>query len=278
MSLRTLIFAALLFCGPAHAVQRVITLAPNLAELACAAGGCDQLVGVVSYSDYPPQVAKLPHIGDAYALNLEQIIALKPDLILSWPGGTSPQTVSRLRDLGLKVEPVTVQGLDGVADAIEHLGALLGTPAAAATAAIRYRQRLQALRVRYRDAVKLRVMYQIEASPAFTVNRRSTISDVITLCGGINVFAGLPQIAAPVNKESVIAANPDVVIYGRQDDARAVREYWRAFGQATVEKNHDLYAVDDDLLARSTPRLLDGAAQVCAALDQARAKRKPVVH
>ncbi|MGH8506781.1 MAG: cobalamin-binding protein [Stenotrophobium sp.] len=272
--IRTIILAALLFCGVAQAAQRVVTLAPNLAELVCAAGACTQLVGVVSYSDFPARLVKLPHVGDAYALNLEQIVALNPGLVLSWPGGTSPQTVARLRGLGLHVVPIPVRGLDGVADALEQLGALLDTAPVADKAAADYRRHLQALRDRYRNAEKLRVMYQVEASPAFTVSRRSTISDVITLCGGINVFADLPQIAAPVNKESVIAANPDVVIFGRKDDDRAVREYWRSVSQATAEKNHNLYAVDDDLLTRSTPRLLDGAEQVCAALDKARNKAR----
>lgn len=270
--MRTIVLVALLFCGVAQASQRVVTLAPNLAELVCAAGACEQLVGVVSYSDFPAQVAKLPHVGDAYALNLEQIIALRPDLVLSWPGGTSPQTVARLRSLGLHVVPIAAPGLDGVADALEKLGALLDTAPVANQAAADYRRHLQGLRERYRNATKLRVMYQVETSPAFTVSRRSTISDVITLCGGINVFADLPQIAAPINKESVIAANPDVVIFGRKDDDHAVRQYWHSVSQAPAEKNHNLYAVDDDLLARATPRLLDGAEEVCAALDQARRK------
>ncbi|MGH8456195.1 MAG: cobalamin-binding protein [Stenotrophobium sp.] len=270
---RIFLLVFLLWCGAATAAERVITLAPNLAELVCAVGGCDRLVGVVSYTDFPPQLAKLPHVGDAYALNLEAVIALKPDLILAWGGGTSPQTLARLRDLGLHVEPVSVNGLAGVADALLRVGQLLGTQAAATAAADAYSKRLNALRERYRDAPKLRVMYQIEANPAFTVSGQSPISDAIALCGGINVFAGLRQIAAPVSKEAVLAANPDVVVFGQGDDARAVRGYWRAFPHATAVVNGDLYALDTEVLERAAPRMLDGVEQLCMALDQARGKR-----
>lgn len=270
---RTLLLAILLWSGAATAANRVVTLAPNLAELVCAAGGCGRLVGVSSYTDFPSQITKLPDVGDAYALNLEAVIALKPDLVLAWGGGTSPQTLARLRDLGLHVEPVSVQGLAGVADALLQVGRLLGTQATASAAADAYLKHLDALRERYRDAPKLRVMYQIEADPAFSISGKSPISSAIALCGGINVFAGLRQIAAPVSKEAVLAANPDVVVYGR-DDARGVRDYWRGFPQATAVRNGDLYALDTEALERPAPRMLDGVERLCAALDQARGKRR----
>src|ERR1044071_9701260 len=82
---------SLLIAVPGVAAERVRTLSPHLAELVCAAGACDRLAGVVAYSDYPPQVAKLPHVGDAFNLNLEQLAALQPDLVISWDGGSSAQ-------------------------------------------------------------------------------------------------------------------------------------------------------------------------------------------
>ena len=265
--------AACLFATTGRAAERVVVLAPHLAELSCAAGGCDKLVGVVNFTDFPAQAEKLPHVGDAFAVNLEAILGLKPDLVLSWDGGTPPETADRLRALGLRVESIKVRTLADVAVALERAGQLLGTADAGKAAAAAYRQRLAGLAAHYGDAKPLRVMYQIEANPAFTINRQSPISEVITLCGGVNVFAAMAQIAAPVTKESVLAANPDVVIYGEQDMGEEIRHYWAAFPQAKAQKNHNLYSVNASLLGRYSQRMLDGAEQLCAALQTARGKR-----
>lgn len=267
------IIAASLYAVAGGAAERVVVLAPHLAELSCAVGGCDKLVGVVNFTDFPAQAEKLPHVGDAYAVNTEAILGLKPDLVLSWDGGTPPETTERLAALGLHVEAIKVRTLADVGVALERVGQLLGTPDAGKTAAAAYRKRLADLTARYRGVKRLRVMYQIEASPAFTINRQSPISEVITLCGGVNVFAGLSQLAAPVTKESVLAADPDVVIYGEQDTGDEIRHYWAAFPQSKVQKNHHLYSVDASLLGRYSQRMLDGVEQVCAALQNARGKQ-----
>lgn len=267
------IIAASLHAVVGSAAERVVALAPHLAELSCAAGGCGKLVGVVNFTDFPAQAEKLPHVGDAFAVNAEAIIGLKPDLVLAWDGGTPPETVERLASLGLHVESIKVRTLSDVATALERVGQLLGTPAAGKAAAAAYRKRLSEISARYHDAKRLRVMYQIEANPAFTINRNSPISEVISLCGGVNVFAGLSQLAAPVSKESVLAANPDVVIYGEQDMGEEIRHYWAAFPQARAQKNHNLYSVDASLLGRYSQRMLDGAEQLCAALQTARGKQ-----
>jgi iron complex transport system substrate-binding protein len=267
--LRWLPLAGLLVCTPLAAAERIVTLSPHLAELTCAAGACDKLVGVVAFSDYPPAVATLPQIGDAFNVNLERVAALKPDLVLSWSGGSSEQTVARLRSLGLRVESLKVQRLDDIARAIERLGVLLGSAAAAATTARDVRTRLEALRSRHRDARPLKVFYEIQVQPLFTVNADSPISEAISLCGGANVFADLGMLAGAVSLEAVFAANPDVIVYARHDEP-ATRAFWRGHAQLRAVAAGNLYAIDADLLARATPRMLDGIEQLCAAMDRAR--------
>lgn len=263
----------LLSAGVASAGERVVALGPHLAELVCAVGGCEQLVGVIAYSDFPEAVRRLPVVGDASQVNLEVLLGLRPSLVLAWDGGTSPTTIARLRRLGLRVEPVRVESLTQVADALERIGAWLGRGAEAEAAAADYRRRLARLQQRYAEAPPLRVFFQIETAPPYTVNRASPISQAITLCGGINVFAGLPTLAAPVSDEAVLAARPEVVIHGERDVA-AVRAYWARFPQAPVQAQGRIYAVNADLLTRAGPRLIDGAEQLCAALDRARPARQ----
>ncbi|MDR3417779.1 MAG: cobalamin-binding protein [Nevskia sp.] len=257
----------------AAAAQRVVTLAPHLAELVCAAGACDRLVGVSVYSDYPPRVTRLPQVSDAASVNLEAVLALRPDLVLAWDGGTPSETVERLCGLGLRVEMLRVRGLDDVAAALERTGTLLGTEAAAHAAAQSYRQRLQGLRARWHGARPIRAVYQIETAPAYTVNRDSPISEAMSLCGGVNVFAGLPTLAAPVSAEAMLAARPEVVIFGGEENAAGIRTYWQRLSGAPAARLDNLYPVDANLLARAAPRVLDGVEQVCTVLDHARLRR-----
>jgi len=254
---------------PALAAERVVALGPHLAELSCAAGGCEQLVGVIAYSNFPERVKQLPVVGDAAQINLEALLALRPTLVLAWDGGTSPTTIDRLRGLGLRVEPVHVSKLPEVADALEQIGRWLGTGSVADAAAADYRRRLAVLATRYAKAKPLKVFYQIETAPAYTVNGDSPISQAIGLCGGRNVFASLPTLAAPVNDESVLTAQPEVVIHS-DHDGPAMLAYWSRFPKSTPMARGQIYGIDADLLARAGPRLIDGAELLCATLDLAR--------
>lgn len=255
---------------PAVAAERVVTLAPHLAELVCAVGACERLVGVARYTDEPGARDK-PQVGDAFAVNAESLLALKPDLVLAWDGGTAPQLVQKLKALNIPVRWVAVRKLDDVAAALTGLGALVDRRAEAARAAADYRARLAALRERYRGRPPLRVFYQIEVEPMFTISRRSPIHEAIGLCGGVNVFAGLPQLAAPVSTEAVLAAGPDVIVFGRQDMSDEIRRFWQRWPLVRAVAHDQLYAVDANTLARQSPRVLDGVEELCRVLERARA-------
>jgi iron complex transport system substrate-binding protein len=269
-----------LLCGvwlvPAVAQPpRLVALAPHITELVYAAGAGEQLVGVVEFSDYPAAALQLPRVGDAYRVDYEALRRLAPDVIVAWESGNPRETLARLRDLGFRVVTLEARTLDDVADHLEVIGALAHTEAAAAAAAAAYRERLRALREQYRDSDRLRVFYQISAAPYFTVNGDHVISRIIELCGGDNVFAGVPALAPPVMLESIIAANPEVILGATGGDWQSAWRRWPAVRAVSAEA---LYAVDPDLLARSGPRLLTGAEQVCTALAAARAavpRRQP---
>ena len=261
----------LAMAAPAQAA-RIIAIAPHLAELTCAAGACDQLVGRVAYSDYPAEVTKLPSIGDAFALNAEALLALKPDLVITWDGGTPAATLEQLQRLKLKTLSLRVNRLDDIEAALITLGEQLGTSAQARKAAADYHARIDTLRSRYAHARRLRVFYQIEADPIFTINRDSPISQALALCGGDNVFADLPQLAGALGREAVLQRDPDVVIWGDKDDVAGIEGFWKRWPAAKATRAGNLYAVSSDKLARATPRMAEGAAELCALLDRARSR------
>jgi len=256
----------------AQAPQRIVTLAPHLAELVCDVGACSRLVGVSAYTDQPAQAAAQPQVGDAYAVNLEALLALHPDLVLAWDQATPPATIERLRRLGLRVEVPSINSLDGIAGELRRLGRQLGTAATANAAADTYTAQLTALRRRYAHVSRVRVFYQLGTDPAYTVNHRSTVSAALALCGGDNVFGDLPHIAEPVSAEAVLAARPQAVFYDRQENRAAMRTYWSRLPQVPAVRHHALYAIDGDLLAHPSPRVLQGIREVCQRLDALRGR------
>jgi iron complex transport system substrate-binding protein len=242
--------------------SRIVSLAPHLTELLYAAGAGARVVGAVDYSDFPPEARSLPRVGSDAHINLESVLALRPDLIVAWPNPGSVRAINRLAELPLPVFRSEPRELEDIATALERLGVLAGTSGEAQRAARAFRARKTELEKRYAARAKVRVFYQVWDRPLLTVNGDHVISKVIRLCGGENVFAAAPVIAPEVDREAVLRANPEVIITSA---AGAKRPAW-------VAAKH-FYVVPAELIQRHTPRLLDGAEHVCRALEQARATR-----
>lgn len=253
--------------------KRIVSLAPNITELLFAAGAGDRVVGTVDYSDYPAAARALPRVG-GQLLDLEAIVALKPDLVLGWVSGNAEAAVARLRSLGLTVHLSEVSRIEDIAGELERIGMLAGTGDTASAAARAFRQRYAKLAARYSRQPPVAVFYQIWKQPLMTVNGRQIISDAIHLCGGRNVFAQLPILAPTVTVEAVIAANPEVIVASGMDDSRPEwLDDWKRWTTLTAVARDNLFFVPPDLMQRHTPRILDGAEKLCAHLETARGKR-----
>jgi iron complex transport system substrate-binding protein len=252
---------------------RIVSLAPSLTELAYAAGAGDAMVGSVEYSDYPEAARALPRVGDAWSVDAEAVLALRPDLVFSWPSGTPEGTVARLRSLGVQVVEIPTFRLADVATALRSIGRIAGTEAVAEGAARRYEIEIRDLRASHAGTRRLAVFVEIDDQPLYTVNGRHVISEVLELCGGGNVFADLPQLAPQVAIEAVLARDPEVIL-STDDTIGDPAALWRRWGGMKAVKAGSIYSMSSDTLTRSTPRLAIGAAEVCAALDDARQRLK----
>ncbi|WP_241495820.1 cobalamin-binding protein [Paraburkholderia monticola] len=259
--------------------QRVISLAPHVTELLYAAGGGPKMVGAVSYSDYPPEAKQLSRVGDNKALDLERIVALKPDLIVVWRHGNAQRQLERLRELHVPLYFSEPRRLDDVAVSLTKLGRLLGTSASADAAAAAYRDDIARLRARYSTRPSVSVFYQVWDRPLMTLNGEHMISDVIALCGGHNVFADLQPLVPTVSSEAVLAANPEAIVTAapgatRPDTTLPQLDSWRAWPGLAAVANNNLFAIDGDLIDRPAPRIAQGARQLCEDLELARSRRK----
>lgn len=252
---------------------RVVTLAPHLAELMFAAQAGDHLVGISAYTDYPAAAAKLPIVSDAFIVDQEQLMLLRPDMLLAWKNGTPAHVVDQLREAGYRVEVIQTDGLDDVATAIETIGQLTGSPEPARVSAGHYRQKMKALADRYSEAVPLEVFYQISSRPLYTVNGVHYISELIALCGGRNIFDDLDELAPMVDVEAVISRNPEVML-AAEDSTQAAFDVWDRWPGLAANQYGNRFLVPAAEIGRATPRLVVAGVAVCEALAEARRNRQ----
>jgi iron complex transport system substrate-binding protein len=244
-------------------------------ELLFAAGGGSRVVGAMNYSDYPEAAKKIPLVGSSSQLDMERVIALKPDLLVVWQSGNTARQLEQLRALGIPMfysEPVK---LEQVADSLVRLGQLMGTEGVAQPAAAGFRAKIAALGARYGSRPTVRVFYQIWDKPLYTLNGRQIVSDAIRLCGGDNVFGKLSVKAPEVSIEAVMQEDPEVIFGGDQHDpADAGLNIWKPFKGMLAVKRGNLFNLGGELLTRAGPRMADGAASLCEKLELARQRRR----
>jgi len=259
----------------AQPARTLITLSPHLTELAFAAGAGDSILATVEFSEFPPAAAELPRVGDAFRLDLERILTLKPDLVIAWQSGNPRAAVASLESLGLRVWNVEIRRPDEIAATLEWLGRAAGTSAVADGAAQSFREGLRGLEAEYAGAVPVSYFYQVAPHPLYTINGEHLISQALALCGGTNVFGATPGLAPQVSHEAVFASDPQVllapVIAGEDDPLT----YWRQWTGMRAVQSNALFLLPADEISRATPRMLDAVSTGCRLLHQLRGASDP---
>jgi len=255
--------------------RRIVSLAPNLTELLFAAGAGDAIVGTSEFSDYPAAALGIPRVGGGGGLDIEAIIALQPDLVVAWESGNPDGQLEQLRSLGMTLFLSEPRQLLDVPGTLVRLGQLTGREQVAQAAARAYQARYRELQHRYSGGPAVTVFYQVWRQPLMTVNGAHLISDVIRLCGGRNVFSDLPVLAPQIDIEAVLAADPAVIIVGTggTSETAELRDWLRWPMLTAVAQGH-LYGVQRELLVRHSPRILEGAEQLCGILEKVRSEKK----
>jgi iron complex transport system substrate-binding protein len=249
-------------------VRRIVSLAPGATAMLFAAGAGALVVGTSEYSDEPAAASRVPRIGDSHAVNLERLLALRPDVVVVWSGGTAPSQIERLENHGLRVYRHRLARLDEIAPSLERLGLLAGTVVEARRAATSVTTRLEALRSRYRGGAVRTILLQVWDRPLYTVGGAELLSDVVATCGYRNLYADLPDPGPAVAVESVLARNPDVILALAGDPASAAAwaQRWQEFPVLAAVRSRHVLAWSDLRLSRLGPAMLDATEALCAAL------------
>jgi len=252
---------------------RIASLAPNVTAMLFAAGAGAQVVATTQYSTEPPAAAGIPRIGDANAIDLERLVALRPDVIVAWPGGESPAEVARIVRLGIPIYRERVGTLAELPASVRRLGVLAGTQHAADREADALDARIDALQRRYASAKPVTVLLQVWSRPVYTVGGPHLLTDALRLCGARNVFGDLPELAPPVSAESVIARNPQIIIaVGPRRESASWLAEWRRFPGLRAVAAGNLLALPDQRLTRMGPEVLDATEALCRAIQTARSR------
>ena len=251
--------------------KRIATLSPGATELAFAAGAGDKVVAVVNYSDYPEAALKLPLVGNHTRIDLEALLALKPDLVITWRTGNPPAQMEMLRTLGLPMFAIEPRTFEGVSKVIEQLSTLAGTEQEGFAEAERFRKGIAEIAEQYRDAEPVPVFYQVWQTPLMTINDDHLIGKVVQLCGGVNVFGDMPRLVPRISAEVVLEADPHAIITGSVEGIEDNQlDRWKSYTGMTAVAKNNLFFVPASPISRPTPRLLEASRDICERLDVAR--------
>lgn len=253
--------------------QRIATLSPGATELTFAAGAGEQIIAGVNYSDYPPAALKLPLVGNHTRIDVEALLALKPDLIITWVTGNPPAQMELLEELGLPMFAIEPRTFEGVSSAIERLSTLAGTEKEGFAEAEGFRAGMAAITEQYRNAKPISVFYQVWETPLMTINNEHLIGKVLQLCGGVNVFADMPRLVPRISPEVVLEADPEVILTGSVEGASDQQlDHWKNYPRMRAVVKNNLFFVPASPISRPTPRLLEASRDICKKLDIARAR------
>ena len=251
--------------------KRIISLAPNITEVLFHLGAGGLVVGADEYSNYPEVAKKIQRVNNHAAANYELILSLQPDLVIAWQSGNGDKIIHLLRKLGIPVFVVETRKIEDIPNLFHRFGKLSGFTQQADRRALEFTERLDRLR---RDQVgkpQVRTFYQIWNEPLITLNGKHMVSDVIALCGGVNIFADAIPLVPYVNIESVVAADPQLIIAGgSKEEQPNWFKSWQKWDALSAVINKQIYLIPADLMQRHSARILEGAEMMCGYLDRAR--------
>lgn len=251
-----------LFSLSTAAAPRVVTLAPNLTELAFAAGITP--VGVSDHSDFPPAAMQVVRVANWQGINSERLLRLKPDVVVAWRGGTPQRQMDQLQALGIQVLWLAPDSVIQLTASLRQLAPYSPHPEQAEQAAQRLQQQFSALKQRYGANVPQRVFLQFGSKPLFTAAGNTLQNEVLQLCGGQNIFADSRVPWPQVSREQVLSRQPQAIVApGDADRARQLAAFWQP--QLPVK----VIVLNDDWISRAGPRIILAAQQLCSQLQQA---------
>ena len=247
--------------------RRIVSLAPADTEILYSLGLLDRVVGVTTYDDYPAQVRSLPKMGDFQTPNLEAVAAARPDLVLV-TGGVQADVIAKLEALGAKVLVVDPRDVDGVMRSIGVVARCTGTRAQGARVVARMRADLAAISRRLVGSTPVRAFVEIGWDPLYTAGRDTLLDDLLVRAGGVNVAKGSGYVGYSV--ERLVRDQPAVYLGTKSSIGDPLgRKDRPGYDALRAVQSGSVHTLDDDLVSRPGPRVVQGVLEIAKALHPA---------
>lgn len=241
---------------PVHP-ERIVSLAPSITEVLFALGAGDRVAGVTSYCDYPPEAREKTPVGDTLKPSVEKIVALKADLVIVSTASQIEASFRKMDELGIPVYVTNPRSVDGVLESINALGELIDSGDRAKQLSGELRGRIAAVETRVANANRPRILVLLGTEPLISVGAGSFVTDLINRAGAQSISsddnADYPQYSI----ETVIAKQPEIILLQSGGTELTPRLL-----QTPAGRSNRVYHIDDDLLLRPGPRIIDGLEQL----------------
>lgn len=253
----------------ANPARRIVSLAPHLTEIMFHLGIGDKIVGTVRFSDFPEQARDIPKVGDAFAVSVEAIVGLNPDLVVAWSSGGTNDAMKKIKSLGIPVYFSEPKTLADVAKSASRIARLAGRDESGRDAERQFLARLEKLQRSRNEGNRPRVFFQISTRDLYTINGNHLIGQAISHCGGDNIF-GLSKIPVPrVSNESVLVAAPEVIVFSKGlSEGNNWKQRWLKFKNIPAVTEGRLFEISADLITRPGFRMLAGIEQMCKIINE----------
>lgn len=247
--------------GAATAPKRIVTLAPSCAEIVAGLGLGDAIVGVTEYTDWPARAKNLPIVGSYVKLNVEAIVALKPDLVVATDDGNPPATLRRLERAGLRVVTLTLRDFTGIQQSMERLGAITGRTAEARRTVAEMHRVAGCVAARTRAAKKPRVLFAYQLAPVISAGKGTFTTELLAMAGAGSVTANVAQSYPRLTNESIVAEGPEVIVVSSMNpetDAERWRNWLNRWPGIPAVKNRRVHMIDSTNVDRPSQRIVHG--------------------
>ncbi len=250
---------------------RIVSHVPSITETIFALGLGDKLVADDEYSDYPEAAKTKPKIGGYFTPNIEEIVAMKPDLVLT--DGEVPDLIPKLDSLGIPIAVINPKDINGILTDIDLLGNITGTQKAAEELTSEMKNRINAVVNAVSGAPRPSVFYVFDATDTtkpWTAGPGSFVDSLINMAGGTNVAASASGPWIQFNMEELVNANPDIILVDSSHGTAAISpaqlEQLPGWQDLKAVKENHVYTIDGDLVNRSGPRIVQGLEEIAKIL------------
>jgi iron complex transport system substrate-binding protein len=249
-------------------IERFVSLAPNLTEIAYAVGAGDRLVGNTTFCDYPAEAKNVVRVGDTLQPSIERLLALRPQLVLVSTASQLEAFTKQLNEHQIAVYVTDPRDLEGVFRSILSVGDLLNESVAASDLVKQLRARAEKVERAVAGLPTVSVFFQLSGQPLYTAGKSSFVTNLIERAGGRSVTSDVNEAWPRLSDEAALASRPEAVMMlsGDAMGAAANTKVAAALRNSPAVQNGRVYVIDGDLLTRPGPRLIDGLEQMAHAL------------